>query len=144
MSRPSFYVRLNSGKFFILTFALIATAALVATAFGMRARFATAPLTQEAPTSDARVEVFALTPTGFEPRETTIPAGEYLLVFNNRTGLDDFALRFEREGERGASEARPALRKRALRQMHRLTPGTYVITETNHPEWTLRLTVTPR
>jgi hypothetical protein len=88
--------------------------------------------------------VFALNPTGFEPREATLPAGEYLLVFNNHTGLDDFTLWLEREGQRGASESRPALRKRALRQMHQLTTGTYVITETSHPEWTLCLTVTPR
>jgi hypothetical protein len=144
MIRPSFYVRLNSGKFFTLTLALIATTALVVTAFGMRARFATAPLTQEAPTSDARVEVFTLTPTGFEPGETTLPAGEYLLVFNNRTGLDEFALRLEREGRGTVSEAHPPRRKRDWRQMLRLTPGTYVITETSHPEWTLQLTVTPR
>lgn len=144
MSSPSFYSRLKSRKTFILALVLIAMVALMTTTFGMRARFTAPPLPQDAPSADARVEVFTLSPVGFEPREATLPAGEYLLVFNNRTGLDDFALRLEREGQREAREARPPQRKRVLRQMNRLTPGKYVITETSHPEWTLRLTVTPR
>lgn len=41
----------------------------------------------EAP-RDARVELFTLTPTGFELTGVTLPAGDYLLVFTNRTGLD--------------------------------------------------------
>lgn len=87
--------------------------------------------------------MFALNPEGFEPVEAMLPAGDYLLVFNNRTGLDDLALRVERERQGTVSEVRPRRRERAFRQMHRLTPGTYVITETSHPDWTLRLTVTP-
>jgi hypothetical protein len=144
MSSPSFYSHLKSGKIYTLALVLIAVAAFMTTTFGMRERFASPPVPQDALPADARVEAFTLSPTGFEPREITLPAGEYLLVFNNRTGLDDFALRLEREGQRAAGEARPLQRKRVLRQMHRLTPGPYVITETSHPEWTLRQTVTPR
>jgi len=88
--------------------------------------------------------VFNLRPEGFEPAEVMLAAGEYLLVFNNRTGLDEFALRMEREGHGTMREAHPHKLKREWRQLLRLTPGTYVVTELNHPEWTLRVTVTPR
>ncbi|HYP54559.1 MAG TPA: hypothetical protein VEQ42_13500 [Pyrinomonadaceae bacterium] len=90
------------------------------------------------------VVVLNLRPEGFEPAELTLAAGDYLLVVNNRTGLDEFALRLEREGQGTLREARPPRRARNWRQMLRLTPGTYLLTETNHPEWALRVTVTPR
>ena len=88
--------------------------------------------------------VVNLRPEGFEPAELTLAAGEYLFVVNNRTGLDEFALRLEREGQGTMREARPPRRKRNWRQVLQLTPGTYVLTETNRPEWTLRVIVTPR
>lgn len=144
MTCPSFYARLNSGKSLILSLVLIVTAALLVTAIGMSPRLAPVAPAQETPPADARVEVFALTPEGFEPVEATLPAGNYLLVFNNRTGLDEFALRIERERQGAVSEARSRRRERSLRQMIRLTPGTYVIAEASHPDWTLRLRVTPR
>lgn len=131
----------------ILTLAALVLAALTVTAFGVGRRFSPTQAEQarqevEAP-RDARAEVFTLTPTGFEPAEVTLPAGEYLLVFNNRTGLDEFELRLDREGHGTVHQARAPRRKRALQGMHKLTPGSYVVTETSHPEWTLRLTVTP-
>lgn len=153
MSAPSSYARLWSGKTLLLSLVLLAAAALVATAFGVLVRPAGPPPLGppheaqrqpevEAP-REARAEVFTLTPTGFEPAEATLPAGDCLLVFNNRTGLDDFEVRLDRDGHGTLRQSRPPHRKRALHQMLKLTPGSYVVTETGHPEWTLRLTVTP-
>jgi hypothetical protein len=142
MSRSFYPARLN--RRITLTLAALVLAALAITAFGVGTRFSPTPPPQEADAPlDARAEVFTLTPTGFEPAEVTLPAGQYLLVFNNRTGLDEFALRLDREGHGTVREARPPRRKRAWREVHKLTPGTYVVTETSHPEWSLRLTVTP-
>ena len=140
----SFYpARLNQRLTLILS-ALVLTA-LTAAAFSVGTRFSptTSQPEAEAP-RDARAEVFTLTPTGFEPAEATLPAGDYLLVFNNRTGLDEFALRLDREGHGTVREVRPPRRKRVWRGLLNLTPGSYVVTETSHPEWALRLTVTPR
>jgi len=143
MSR-SFYPAQLSRKI-TLTLGVLVLAALAATVFGVGRRFSPAQPQQqedEAP-RDARAEVFTLTPTGFEPAEVTLPAGDYLLVFNNRTGLDEFELRLDREGHGTVRQKRPPHRKRVLREMLKLTPGSYVVTETSHPEWSLRLTVTP-
>lgn len=90
------------------------------------------------------VVVVNLRPEGFEPAELSLGAGQYLFVVNNRTGLDEFGLRLHREGQGTVSHAHPPRRKRNWRQMLRLTPGDYVLTETSHPAWTLRVTVTPR
>lgn len=144
MSR-SFYPAQLSRRI-TLTFAVLVLAALAAAAFGVGTRFSPAAQPEqqqdaEAP-REARAEVFTVTPAGFEPAEVTLPAGDYLLVFNNRTGLDEFELRLDREGHGTMRRARAPRRKRALREMLKLTPGSYVVTETNHPEWVLRLTVT--
>jgi hypothetical protein len=143
MSRSFYPARFNQRLTLILSAFVLA--ALAATVFGGGTRPSPAPSQQEAEAPrDARAEVFTLTPTGFEPAEVTLPAGDYLLVFNNRTGLDEFALRLDREGHGAVREVRPPRRKRAWRGMLKLTPGSYVVTETSRPEWTLRLTVTPR
>lgn len=130
-----------------LILATLTLVALAVTAFGVstwtRPSSAQSQEETEAP-RDARVELFTLTPTGFEPHEVTLPAGDYLLVFNNRTGLDEFALRLDRVGQGRVREAHPPRRKRTWRGMLKLTPGSYTVTETSHPEWSLRLTVTPR
>ena len=105
---------------------------------------AAAPAPQEGEGREsAELVVINLRPEGFEPSEMTLPAGRHLFVFNNRTGLDEFALRLERDGQGTVREGRPPRFKRNWRQMVRLAPGTYVVTEMGHPEWTLRVTVTP-
>lgn len=86
-------------------------AALAAASFAASNRFLPDQPSQETEAPrDARVEVSTLTPTRFEPAEVTLPAGDYLLVFNNRTGLDEFALRLDHEGH---GTVRRAERRRA-------------------------------
>jgi hypothetical protein len=81
-------------------------AALAAAFFAASNRFLPDQPSQETDAPrDARVEVFTLTPAGFEPAEVTLPAGDYLLVFNNRTGLDEFALWLDREGHATVRQA---------------------------------------
>lgn len=148
MSRSFYPARLS--RRITLTFVIFVLAALAAAALGVGRRFSPAEPQQsqqqeeaEAP-REARAEVFTVTPTGFEPAEVTLPAGEHLFVFNNRTGLDEFELRLDREGHGTVRRTRTPRRKRSLNEMLKLTPGSYVVTETSHPEWALRLTVTPR
>ncbi len=102
------------------------------------------PLAQEDEGTENQNKVILITlrPQGFEPAAIRLPAGDYLFVFNNRTGLDQFALRLDRENHGTVREARPPRLKRDWRQFLRVTPGTYVVREMNHPEWTLRMTVT--
>jgi hypothetical protein len=79
---------------------------------------------------------------GFVPREISRPAGEYVLSINDQSGLQGVALRLDRENGNRMHEAKVSRRKPYWRQLLRLTPGTYLITEANHPEWVCRITVT--
>lgn len=79
---------------------------------------------------------------GFVPREISRPAGEYVLSVNDQSGLPGLALRLQRENGERMHEAKVSRRKPYWRQLLRLTPGTYLITEANHPEWVCRITVT--
>lgn len=81
--------------------------------------------------------------SGFETKEMSISAGDYFVIIQNATGLDQFALRIEREtGERIHDVRLPRLKKR-WRQMINFTPGNYIVSEADHPTWTCRITVTP-
>lgn len=102
---------------------------------------------QEEPERQAKdVQVLRLTlrPDGFERSELTLPSGRYVFVVKNRTGLDQYALRLSREGHGTQSEARLQRHQREWRELINLTPGEYVLTELDHPEWACRLTITPR
>jgi hypothetical protein len=79
---------------------------------------------------------------GFVPREITKSAGEYVLSVNDQSGTPGLELRLARENGERTHEAKLSRRKPYWRQLLRLTPGTYLITEANHPEWSCRITVT--
>lgn len=96
------------------------------------------------PAGEHRVLHLTLRPTGFEPAQVTVPEGPYLVVVNNRTGLDEFALRLAREHGAAVHEARPRRYQRSWRRALSLAPGAYVLTETNNPKWSCRVTVTAR
>jgi hypothetical protein len=103
--------------------------------------------TQDEPEQQAKdVQVLRLTlrPDGFERSELRLLSGRYLFVVKNRTGLDQYALRLNREGHGIQSEAHPQRHQREWRELINLTPGEYVLTESTHPEWACRLTITPR
>ncbi len=93
--------------------------------------------------SDAKVAALTLRPNGFEPTEITIPAGKYLMVVRNRTGLDQFALRLERTTGARLQDVRLPRYKRDWKQFMQLTPDTYLLSEVDHPDWVCRITVTP-
>ncbi len=96
--------------------------------------------TDEAP-SDIRVVLLALRSEGFEPQEIQLAAGEYLFVVRNRTGLDEVNVRLLREANQQLATAKVRARQRDWKQRLQLTPGTYVLTESGHPEWSCRIVV---
>lgn len=100
--------------------------------------------TVQTPSDQTEVKVVLLTirPTGFEPGEITLPAGQYLVVIRNRTGLDEFALRVERDTGEILLEVPGRRFKRDWKQILQLAPGTYVVKETNHPDWICRISIT--
>jgi hypothetical protein len=90
---------------------------------------------------DARVVMITIRPTGLDPKELALPVGRYLLVIANRSGLDQFAWRLERENGGTVHEVRPRRRSRDTKQLLQLTPGEYVLRELSHPDWTCRISV---
>jgi hypothetical protein len=51
----------------------------------------------DVPAERIETELVTITTTGFDPAEITRPKGEFLIVVNNRTGLEGINLRLERE-----------------------------------------------
>jgi hypothetical protein len=84
--------------------------------------------------------LLTLRPTGFDPSEITQTTGAFLLAVDNKSGLERITLRVTREdGTRVTSMTS----RNKLREKIDLAPGRYVITETDHENWTCRLTITP-
>jgi len=81
-----------------------------------------------------------VTPSGFEPRETIAPRGRFLMLLQNRTGRRDLNFWLARENEGRVAESKP--QNRDWKAQLQLTPGTYIIGETNHPEWQSVIRVT--
>ena len=81
---------------------------------------------------------------GFSPVELSRPAGDYYLSINNLSRVPDLNLRLDRENEGRVKETRTSRARPYWRQHVRLTPGVYLITEADHPDWVCRITVTAR
>jgi hypothetical protein len=87
------------------------------------------------------VMVIKITPLGFEPAEVTRPAGRYLLGVYNRSGLREVVLRLDRVTGNRVHEVRVPREKLDWRALVDLTPGSYLLTEANHPQWSCKLTI---
>lgn len=89
-------------------------------------------------------EVITVLATGFNPSEITRPRGPFLILFENRTGLDEINLRLDRVAGGRLREVRQSKQEPITRQLEDLPPGEYLLTEAAHPEWACRITITPR
>ena len=81
-----------------------------------------------------------VTPSGFEPSETIAPRGKFLILLQNRTGRRDLNFWLARENEGRVVESKP--QQRDWKAWVQLAPGTYIVGETNHPEWQSIIRVT--
>lgn len=88
-------------------------------------------------------EIITITPRGFEPTQITRPAGEFILMVENRSGqLSDLRLAHE-AGER-LHEMRASREEPDWNELMDLHPGHYVLTDANHPAWVCHVTITAR
>lgn len=81
-----------------------------------------------------------LTPNGFEPRETTARPGKFLILLQNRTGRRDLRFYLIRENQERLAGSQP--QQRDWKAHVQLGPGTYIVGETNYPEWQSIIRVT--
>ena len=94
--------------------------------------------------SDLMALPIALRTNGFAPTEITRPAGNYLISVTNLTGLPDLTFQLDRENGERLHSAKVPKGKRSWREHVRLTPGDYVLSVTEFPDWTCRITITPQ
>ncbi len=92
---------------------------------------------------NVEAELITILPNGFEPGELVRPAGSFVLMFDNQSGLQPLDLRLERAGMPRITELR-LRRKTDSTTILNLPQGEYQVTEANHPEWSLKLTLTRR
>ena len=92
---------------------------------------------------DFKLVLLALLPHGFETTEMQLEAGEYMFIIGNRTGMKEVDVRLNREGKGRVGEATVGGRKRNWKQRFKLTPGNYIVSANDNPEWTCRIEVRP-
>jgi hypothetical protein len=93
------------------------------------------------PTKDVpQVISLQVTPSGFEPGETIAPKGKFLILLENRTGRRDLNFFLARENEGRVAESKS--QNRDWKAHVQLAPGTYIVGETDHPEWQSIIRVT--
>jgi len=97
-----------------------------------------------ATTEKLDAQVILLRPYGFEPAQITRRKGQFLLVVLNRSGAWEANYQLDRLGGNKLHEAKVPREKRDWHQVVDLTPGDYVLKETNHPSWICKITVTPQ
>ena len=94
-------------------------------------------------TSDVKLVLLALRPEGFETNEMQLAAGDYVFVIGNRTGMKEINVRLDREQRERLVAATLRGRQKDWKQRLRLTPGTYIVTANDNPNWTCRIVVGP-
>lgn len=90
---------------------------------------------------EVKLVLLALRPEGFETTEMQLEPGEHLFIIGNRTGLREVTMRLERQGSGRVAESAVGGRPTDWKQRLRLTPGTYVLTANDNPDWTCRIVV---
>lgn len=146
------FTRLRSRNAYCAVFALLFLAATYVTALGAKAWLsppAPSMLAPAAPQVDAgkdapEAEVVTILPAGFEPSQITRPRGGFLLVVNNRAGLEQVVWRLDREGGGRLHEVRLSEGRLGSKQYLDLPPGDYVLTEAADAGRACRITITPR
>lgn len=135
-------------KLLLLFFFMVAITTTVSAHKWLRAAsIATPSLPAAQPLQDEQkvdgVILLTIRPTGFEPAEATLPAGKYLLVVQNRSGLKELTLRLDAASKGRLLEVNTPKGKLDWRRKLNLAPGNYTLTEANNPEWVCRVTITP-
>lgn len=101
------------------------------------------PRGQQTADEGDEAELITILPSGFEPAEITRPRGKFLLVIDNRSGLGDVTWRLDREAGGRLHEVRLSGGRLHSGQFEDLPPGTYLLTEAGHLDWTCRIRITP-
>jgi hypothetical protein len=92
--------------------------------------------------ADIQAELITIVPHGFEPEELTRPRGRFLLMIDNRSGLESVALGLTREGGPRVREMRIPREGPDWSEVVDPEPGRYLLSEANHSDWVCVITIT--
>ena len=85
---------------------------------------------------------------GFEPSVFKVPPGQVLLVVRNASSLQRISLQLSRQlGNQPSQQLLSGIYEKGSKSWDRLltlTAGEYVVSETYHPEWTCKITVSEK
>ena len=144
---------MSNKRIVLFTFALCAATAVIIPFIGrannrsalrQNAENPQSSLTNEvkATSTDDETQVlsYQVTPNGFEPSETVVSQGKFLILLQNRSGRRDLTFRLTRENEGRVAGSDP--QKRDWKAHVHLHPGTYILDEASNPEWKSVIRVT--
>jgi hypothetical protein len=123
---------------------------LAAISFGMallrsNSKAAPAPsVSIPASTQPAQIEaeVITILPSGFQPAQITRPAGKFLLAVENRSGLKSIDFQLDAQSGGRIIQVSRTWERADWSDVVNPPPGTYVLTEANHPTWRCVITIT--
>jgi hypothetical protein len=101
-----------------------------------------APATTQPKIAPIETELITVTPHGFEPREITRPKGTFLLLVENRSGLNSVEPQLILTGGVKLLDIAIPREEPDWSEVVNVQPGIYLLTESNHPTWLFRLTIT--
>ena len=90
---------------------------------------------------EVKLILIALRPEGFETNEMQLEPGDYLFIIGNRTGLQNVNVRLDRDGNERIDAASVGGRQRDWKKRLKLSPGVYVLTANDNPDWICRIVV---
>jgi hypothetical protein len=93
--------------------------------------------------STIETEVIRVTRRGFEPAAISRSPGKFILMIENPS-WQSLNLRLSREAGESLHEVRTSLEEPDWNEVQDLRPGSYVLTEPDHPEWKCVITITAR
>jgi hypothetical protein len=105
-----------------------------------------AHVTQQVPVKGKLTDSVLVTifPGGFNTTQITSPAIPFFLLIENRSGLSEVSLRLDRVASSRLRTAAVQREQPDWADLMDLSPGDYVLSEANHPDWICHITVTPR
>lgn len=155
--KPNAFIDVRSSRSATRIVLLVVVPVLVISLVGLGAKARFAPAANTAgqdtggPQGQASIETELVTirPYGFVPAAITRPAGDFILVIDDRgQKSQDLALALSRvQSDKPKEKIKDVDFKRGkVNWIDRfnLPPGEYILTEANHPEWQCKITLTPR
>jgi hypothetical protein len=92
--------------------------------------------------STIQSEPVTLKTTGFEPKEFSRQASPFILSIHNRTSAFNLSFELLREDGHKLHDIKGPKGQVHPMKLIDLPPGTYLLKEVNHPEWTCRIVLT--